>query len=148
MKTHSHPQRLKSEALADQLRGQARKVTGPRRAILRLLASQEHPIPIRQIHELLSPAACDLATVYRSMKLLESLGLVKRFDFGDGTARYELERQEGASHHHHLICTGCATVVEIDECFPSELESRIAAGNGFARITHKLEFFGVCPKCQ
>jgi Fe2+ or Zn2+ uptake regulation protein len=38
--------------------------------------------------------------------------------------------------------------VEIEECFPQELERRIANGNGFAQITHKLEFFGVCPKCQ
>jgi Fur family transcriptional regulator, ferric uptake regulator len=134
--------------LAGQLREQSRKVTGPRRAILEFLSVQKHPISIRRIHELMSDSSCDLATVYRSMKMLDRLGMVKRFDFGDGVARYELNRHADGGHHHHLICTGCSKVVEIDECFPSALEEKIAAGNGFARITHKLEFFGVCPQCQ
>jgi len=51
-------------------------------------------------------------------------------------------------HHHHLICTRCAGVVEIKECFPEEIEQRIASQNGFATVTHRLEFFGVCPDCQ
>jgi Fur family ferric uptake transcriptional regulator len=152
MKRHTHPSPPKAEPWADQLRdqlhGRAGKLTGPRRAILRLLESQEHPVSIRRIHELLSRSTCDLATVYRSMKLLETVGMVKRFDFGDGVARYELIRHGETGHHHHLICTTCAKVVEIAECFPSELEEKIAAGNGFARITHRLEFFGVCPNCQ
>jgi len=76
------------------------------------------------------------------------MGIVQRFDFGDSIARYELVRHEADEHHHHLICTDCAKVVEIEECFPAELERRIASGNGFASIRHKLEFFGVCPDCQ
>src|SRR5262252_5515520 len=114
--------------LAGQLRQQSRKVTGPRRAILKLLSVQKHPVSIRRIHELMSDSSCDLATVYRSMKMLDRLGMVKRFDFGDGVARYELNRHDDGGHHHHLICTGCAKVVEIEDCFPSELEERIAAG--------------------
>jgi Fur family transcriptional regulator, ferric uptake regulator len=73
---------------------------------------------------------------------------VKRFDFGDGTARFELVHHDGDQHHHHLVCTGCSRVVEIEECFPEELEQKIASGNGFASISHKLEFFGICPECQ
>jgi Fe2+ or Zn2+ uptake regulation protein len=38
--------------------------------------------------------------------------------------------------------------VEIDECFPDEIEKRIAQANGFKAVTHKLEFFGICPDCQ
>ena len=41
-----------------------------------------------------------------------------------------------------------AAVVEIEECFPKDLEKRIAEGNGFRQITHRLEFFGLCPRCQ
>ena len=147
MKKQSHRSAVEAETLTDQLRERSRKVTGPRREILRLLAAQKHPVSIRGIHELMDDS-CDLATVYRSMNLLERIGMVRRFDFGDGTARYELNRHSDGGHHHHLICTGCAKVVEIDECFPYELEQKIASGNGFSGITHKLEFFGVCPKCQ
>ena len=148
MKTHSHKKAHEADALASRLRAQSRKITGPRRAILQLLATEKHPVSIRDLHRLLSRSSCDLATVYRSLKMLERFGMVKRFDFGDGIARYELNRHDDGGHHHHLICTGCSKVVELDECFPSELEQKIASGNGFTRISHKLEFFGVCPKCQ
>ena len=37
---------------------------------------------------------------------------------------------------------------EIDECFPSEFQDQIAAASGYREVTHKLEFFGVCPACQ
>ena len=123
-------------------------MTSPRRAILDLLETESHPLTIKELFALLPKGICDLATVYRSMHLLEKLGLVKRFDFGDAVARYELIRHEEHGHHHHLICTACAAVVEIEECFPQELERKIARGNGFKRITHKLEFFGICPECQ
>jgi len=74
--------------------------------------------------------------------------MVERFDFGDGTARFELVREEGAAHHHHLICRGCARVVELDGCLLEEIEQRIARGNGFQAVSHRLEFFGFCPACQ
>jgi len=51
---------------------------------------------------------CDLATVYRSLRLLEQMGMVKRFDFGDGTARFELLEEGDDGHHHHLVWTRCA----------------------------------------
>jgi Fur family ferric uptake transcriptional regulator len=133
---------------AGKLRESARKITGPRRAILEALQRGKHPRTIREIHDLLGADRCDLATIYRSMHMLEIVGLVKRFDFGDGSARFELVRHEEGDHHHHLVCTGCSKVVEIEECFPAELERKIARGNGFAGISHRLEFFGTCPACQ
>ena len=134
--------------IAQKLRADSRKITGPRRAILAALEEQAHPLTIREIHKRIGEAECDLATIYRSMHMLEKMRIVQRFDFGDAVGRYELVRHTDDEHHHHLICTDCAKVVEIDECFPQELEEKIATGNGFAAITHKLEFFGVCPACQ
>ena len=132
----------------ERLRRQERKVTGPRRAILEILHRQPRPLTNREIFHALPSGNCDLATIYRSMHLLEKMGLVKRFDFGDGTARFELLAEGDDGHHHHLVCTTCTEVVEIDDCFPHELERRIAARNGFQKVTHRLEFFGVCPRCQ
>ena len=82
------------------------------------------------------------------MHLLEEMGMVKRFDFGDGAARFELVGENDDGHHHHLVCTKCSEVVEIEECFPEKIEKRIAAQNGFKAVTHKLEFFGICPDCS
>jgi Fur family ferric uptake transcriptional regulator len=133
---------------ADQLRAKSHKVTGLRQAILTVLSQQEHPVSTKEILAALPQGDCDLATVYRSMHLLEGLGMVKRFDFGDGCARFELLEEGDDGHHHHLVCTRCAEVVEIEECLMAEVDERIAARNGFQAVTHKLEFFGICPGCQ
>ena len=134
--------------LAERLRRKSRKITGPRQAILEILRRQAHPMSIREIFGGLSRGNCNLVTVYRAMHLLEKMGMVKRFHFGDGTARFELLKEGDDGHHHHLVCTSCAEVVEIEECFTRELQDQIAARNGFKAVTHKLEFFGICPECQ
>lgn len=144
---HSH-QRQEMSALTDRLRGKSRKITGPRAAILEILRQHPHPFTNKEILAGLPKGQCDLATIYRSMHLLEKMGMVKRFDFGDGVARFELMGEGDDGHHHHLVCTQCAEVVEIDDCFTAEVEQRIAAANGFKAVTHKLEFFGICPECQ
>lgn len=150
MKQCDHPHHQGRENLTDltqRLRGESRKITGPRQAILELLRRQEHPITTREIFAALPKGECDLATVYRSMHLLEKMGMVQRFDFGDGSTRFELVA-DNHDHHHHLICRSCARVVEITDCFPPDLEQKIAKQAGFKKISHRLEFFGVCPDCQ
>ena len=149
MRKHSHP--VESCGAADatrRLKALARKVTGPRKALLDILNHEEHPLTIKELHSRMPVERCDLGTVYRSIRMVEEAGLVNRFEFGDGVARYELVREADHGHHHHLICRDCSKVVEIEDCFPSELEDRIASGNGFKAITHRLEFFGICPSCQ
>lgn len=134
--------------LAERLRRHAHKLTGPRQAILKLLRRHSHPLSSKEIYTALPGRNCDLATVYRSMHLLEKMKIVKRYDLGDGVARFELLGEGDDGHHHHLVCTRCARVVEIDECFTRELEEKIAERNGFKAVSHKLEFFGICPRCQ
>ena len=82
------------------------------------------------------------------MHLLEQMGMVQRFDFGDGIARFELIRGGPRGHHHHLICVQCSEIIELEDCCAREWDERIAVGNGYKAITHKLEFFGICPGCQ
>ena len=145
----SHLRRRQAlSALTEHLRRQSRKITGPRKAILEILRRNHHPLTTREILTALPEGQCDLATIYRATHLLEELGMVKQFDFGDGIARFELVGEGHDSHHHHLVCTSCAQVVEIAECFSDDIERRIAAQNGFKAVTHKLEFFGLCPQCQ
>ena len=144
---HQH-EKLDLFSLTSRLRRESRKITGPRAAILEILRHHPHPLTNKEIFEELPKGHCDLATIYRAMQMLEKLGMVKRFDFGDGAARFELMGEGEDGHHHHLICTRCAGVVEIQECFPEEIEVQIAARNGFKAVTHRLEFFGICPACQ
>ncbi len=134
--------------LTDKLRQQDRKVTGPRQAILEVLRRHAHPLTIKEIHEEIGKADCDAATVYRNMHTLQKLGLVKRFDFGDGAARFELVEGDDSFHHHHLVCTVCSLVLELDDCQLARVEGELAKAHRFANVHHRLEFFGVCPKCQ
>lgn len=149
MKPHVHTHaRAHVPDAADRLRRKSRKLTGPRQGILEVLCRQDHPVSAKEIFSALREGDCDLATVYRSIHLLENMGMLKRYDLGDGVARFELLREGDDGHHHHLVCTQCAEVVEIEECFMVELEQRIAERNGFKAVTHRLEFFGICPGCQ
>jgi len=147
---HGHLHRLIQPALADltdKLRAGDRKITGPRQAILEVLRQHASPLTNREIHSLLADD-CDLATVYRNIHTLVAMSLVKRVDIGDGAARWELMADISDGHHHHLICTGCQMIVEVDGCFPDDFEQELARRHGFAGVTHRLEFFGLCPKCQ
>ena len=147
---HGHVHRLIQPTLNDlteRLRAVDRKITGPRQSILDVLRQHASPLTNREIHRLLADD-CDLATVYRNIHTLLEMGLVKRVDIGDGTARWELTADVGDNHHHHLVCTGCQAIVEVEGCFPDTFEQQLARRHGFTQVTHRLEFFGLCPKCQ
>lgn len=85
------------------------------------------------------------ATVYRTLKLLTELGLAQERHFSDGQTRYEAS--DGV-HHDHLICTRCQTIVEFEEERIERLQEEVAARYGFRLGTHKMELYGLCPKCQ
>ena len=127
----------------------AGRVTRSRQEILEILRQRQRPWTPQDILGALPPKRCDLATVYRTLTRFEELGLVQRVDLGDGRARFEIaEDQPGGHHHHHLVCRVCSQILEIDDCIPSDLESRVARQHGFRDVTHRLEFFGICPRCQ
>ncbi len=145
---HAQSKPVQLGNLEEKLHSRSLKITGPRQAILEVMRQERHPATAKEIMAALPKGICDLVTVYRAMHLLEKIELVRRFDFGDGTARFELVRGNTEDHHHHLVCTACSLVVELEECFPNALEQRIAQTSGFQRLSHRLEFFGICPKCQ
>jgi Fur family transcriptional regulator, ferric uptake regulator len=117
------------------------KMTGQRRVITRVLAqASDHP-DVEQVYRRAQAidANISLATVYRTMKLLEDAQVVERLDFGDGRARYEENRDE---HHHHLIDIETGEVVEFQHEALEVLKRRIAAELGFELIAHRLELYG------
>lgn len=130
------------------LQALARKLTTPRRQLLQLLECQPAPRSVAELFDLLPAGSCNLTTVYRSIQMLVRVGLVKRFQIGDGVARYALLTEGRSTHRHHVVCTNCSRIVEIGECFPPEFERRVAAQTAFTSVTHRLEFFGLCPTCQ
>ncbi len=120
-------------------------VTEPRKNILGFLLKNHGPFSVEEIHNGLGNNACDLATVYRCIVQFENSKLVERHYLGNEVLRYEFKDRE--SHHHHIICRMCKSIDKVKYCFISEIEQMIR-DMGYSDITHSLEFFGVCAKCN
>jgi Fur family ferric uptake transcriptional regulator len=87
----------------------------------------------------------NVSTVYRTLELLKKLGLVIETDFGEGRVRYH---PAGKGHHHHLVCTECGTVIDLDESQLSSLESMLLREYKFTADLRHLAIFGRCAKCR
>lgn len=144
-KKHSHSHSRSLEQVLGDLKKAQLKLTGPRKAILELLVREHGPFSAEDVQKKISRRTCDQATVYRTLASLEEVGILRRCEFGDGTARYELT--DGSGHHHHLICRSCKRVDVVDDCELEGLNS-VAEKRGFAEVSHILEFFGICPDCR
>jgi Fur family ferric uptake transcriptional regulator len=141
-----HLDHVSLERLIENLRKSQLRVTEPRIAILQALLEKHGPFTVEEIHRRVTKKACDLATIYRTLGSLEKTGIIKRCEFGDGTARFELS-ERADHHHHHVICRICKKIEVLDDCGLQEID-RFAKKRGFIEITHSLEFFGICPHCQ
>ncbi len=117
------------------------KMTGQRRVIARVLSeAADHP----DVEELYRRASAldrriSIATVYRTVRLLEEQGILARRDFGGGRARYEPSEH---GHHHHLIDVDTGRVIEFEDAEHERVLQAIAARLGFELVSHRLELFG------
>ena len=85
-----------------------------------------------------------LTTVYRTLQMLVDAGEVDTMRLPTGE---QLFRRCGRSHHHHLVCRGCGTTVEVEGPTVERWADRLAAEHGFTDVSHTLEIFGNCPRC-
>ena len=121
------------------MRGAGYKATPQRTAVLRALIAEQH----QSLEEI--RARCPevgLVTVYRTLDLLNELGIVRRLDLGD-RARYELAED----HHHHMICESCDDISEFDEC-PLDSTLLPVENSDFEIRSHSLEVYGRCAVCR
>ncbi len=122
------------------------KLTAPRREILNALSSS-NPVSAGEMAEILKQKGfdVDLVTVYRTLELFGDLGMVRKIQFEDKIARFELVSRD--EHHHHLVCIKCGVVedVEVNE---ESLVAKIEKKSNFKIQRHSLEFFGLCRNCN
>ena len=117
------------------------RMTDQRRVIARVVGeADDHP----DVEELYARAAkidprISLATVYRTVKLFETEGILEKHEFGDGRARYEDAERD---HHDHLIDVATGEVIEFVDPEIEALQEKIAARLGFRLIGHRLELLG------
>jgi len=135
------------------LKSRGLKVTNQRLQVLEAISScpEEH-LTAEEIYELVK-ADCPeigLATVYRTIQLLNELHLIDRINFDDGFVRYEMGTapDRGRKHrHHHLICMKCGKVISFQDDLLEELEEKIASTTGFSVVNHEVKLYGYCVEC-
>jgi Fur family ferric uptake transcriptional regulator len=118
------------------------RVTGQRRVIARVLSeAMDHP-DVEKVYERavgIDPQI-SIATVYRTVRLFEEVGILERHDFGDGRSRYEAAPE---SHHDHLIDVETGKVIEFVDPELEQLQRQIAERLGFRLVDHRMELYGV-----
>ena len=133
------------------------RMTLPRQEIFDVLSSAESHLSAEDIYLNVHKKypGVGLTTVYRTLELLISMGLIRRFDFGDGRGRYQLaEGPKGKVHHHHLVCSGCGKAIDYNEFIDDEKELLSKVGKDLSKkynfkiLEHELTFFGLCEKCK
>lgn len=121
---------------------QGLRMTDQRRTIATILDSVlDHP-DVEELYRRINKVdtSISLATVYRTVKLFEELGILEKLEFGDGRARYEDADRE---HHDHLINVQNGEVIEFVNSDIEKLQEKIAQELGFKLLGHKLELYGV-----
>lgn len=120
------------------------KMTDQRRTILKVLSeSNDHP----SVEDLYQRArdkdtSISIATVYRTLGLLDELGLVIKHDFGGPNARFELKDESEDHHHHHLIDTATGQVHEFRDEELLAIVNRIGEELGYNIVDHVIQLFG------
>lgn len=116
------------------------KMTGQRRIIARVLSeSEDHP-DVEELYRraVVLDSRVSIATVYRTVRLLEEKGILARRDFGEGRSRYD---PTDRGHHHHLIDVDSGRVIEFEDEAHERIAAEIAARLGFAVVDVRLQLF-------
>ncbi|PIW33747.1 MAG: ferric uptake regulation protein [bacterium (Candidatus Ratteibacteria) CG_4_9_14_3_um_filter_41_21] len=132
------------------------RVTLPRQIILGILSRTSKHLSAEEIYLSVHRTypAVGLTTIYRTLQLLVHLGIVFKFDFGDGRSRYELTASQKQKHHHHLICRRCGRVIDYTDFIEEErevfnkVEKILSQKYNFKINNHQVHFYGLCDKCQ
>ncbi len=138
---------LRLQEMLGRLKKEGFRVTPQRLAVLRTLAvSEDHP-SVETIYERVKPdfPTTSLATIYKTVNLLKELGEVVELDFSEKSNRYDGNKPYP---HPHLICTRCKRIVDPDMATLADLSEELAKKTGYEIVTHRLDFYGICPRCQ
>jgi len=137
----------RSEIIIQKLRDNGHKITPQRLAIVKILAKSEGHPSVETIHVQIKKdfPTMSLATVYRNIVLLKSLGEVLELGFPDGSNRYDGNRPDP---HPHVICIKCKNIVDPDLDSLDEMKKEVAFETDFKILNHRLDFFGICSNCM
>lgn len=137
----------RSEIITQKLKDNGHRITPQRLAIVDILAkSVDHP-SVENIHDQIKESfpTMSLATVYKNIQLIKSLGEVLELGFPDGSNRYDGNKP---SPHPHVICIKCKKILDPDLDSLNEMQREVALETDFKILYHRLDFFGICRDCM
>ncbi|MCK9374332.1 MAG: transcriptional repressor [Sulfuricurvum sp.] len=125
------------------------KFTIQREVILEMLYSSDEHLTPEALHHLIQEKHPTLntgiATVYRTLSLLEESEMVTSLSFGAQGKKYELGAKD---HHDHIICTECGTITEFVDEQIEQRQKKITEDLGFIMQEHSMQIYGICETCQ
>ncbi len=126
------------------LRDHGFRSTEGRLAMLSVLRSSHGPLSVPTV-AVKCGARLDRVNVYRALEALANAAILNRTDLRQGGAHYEFNDH----HHHHLTCTDCGTVKDVEACeFNKVATAALREISGFAKVnSHSFELFGTCTTC-
>ena len=147
MNLHNDLPEMRLQQMIEKLKESEFRITPQRYAVLNVLAkSPDHP-SAESIHaELIDHyPTMSLATVYKTINLLKREGEVLELEFSDLGNRYDGKKPYP---HPHVICTECGKIIDPSQLNLDEITSKMMEETGFKILTHRLDFYGICPGCQ
>jgi Fur family ferric uptake transcriptional regulator len=131
------------ESVTLELEARGHRVTPSRRAVIAAVLTQRDHFTVDDLLHRCRGAG--RATVFRTIRLLTGLGVVCRVLLEDGSLHYRLSRR---GHHHHLVCTDCGAVEDLDQCAITDFMRDLSATSNFEIEGHWLELYGRCASCR
>lgn len=145
--SHNNLQEIRLKQLIERLKESDYRITPQRYAVLKVLVnSSDHP-SAESIHaELIDHyPTMSLATVYKTINLLKQEGEILELEFSDLGNRYDGKKPYP---HPHVICTECGKIIDPSQLNLNEITSKMMEETGFKILSHRLDFYGICPDCQ
>lgn len=138
------------DTLKAKLKEEGFKLTPQRRCIVETLmnAKGKH-MSSEEIYDEVKQSCPEigLATVYRTLQMLDKIGFTTKLNLDDGCVRYELSIDRNAHNHHHLVCKQCGKIIEVEEDLLDILEDKIENSYNFKIDDHDVKFYGICSDC-
>ena len=132
--------------ILSKLSEQGYRLTPQRMLVLAAIENSEHHISAEEIYAQVVDKypPVNISTVYRTLELLNRLGLVTETDLGGGRVRYH---PADKGHHHHLVCQECGKIIDLDESVLSSLKDVLFREYKFSADLRHLAIFGHCADC-
>jgi Fur family ferric uptake transcriptional regulator len=123
------------------------RLTAPRRAVADLVERHTSHFTAADLMDEAGRSGLDIgrATIFRTLELFTELGVVERIDLPSGEHAYIACEP---AHHHHVVCSRCGTTTEVDDSGINVAVQRIARRTGYVVDSHRLELYGLCPRCK